>query len=548
MLQPSHRVSAWECEVSISGPATVKPDRPSTYTASGTPAGGSYSWSRTPNLVTSGSTATLTAFKPYGTEYIRVAVYYTNPKGKMCNDVKWVWACLCTLETISGPNEAEVGQEVELSTNADSTGGTYTWTIENGTGALTPNDATAKFIGDQAGPVEIKVSYVPKDGGEPCTKYHTIEITNECEVTLQGGILQRPICRPDVFTTDISPPDGTCDWSPSGSVSATGCSATYNTHSPSLETLTVTYTTPGGGTCKDSKPITSYTLVDNMEPKKVCYSKGVQLKHDDFILNTTPSGFDNNAILNPTIASGTSNEQISKMQVNASLVCDDNSEEVSTVITVVNKEHKDTFQLNFEIPNYIKKPLEIIGIDKNLTLKTTNAYSTNKECCTDSIETSKSGSTSLTLVLPLVGIKWFGIPLPKKIEKYVRADVRVNLNGNANATLKATLDGCNPETIWSGEGFVDLGLALNGGIKANATGAIVVEGLAEGATGIKQSLNVVNPDELQIATSWGGFTAKAIGKLAVPRLGLATEFDISRTVLRPGSLPTAKISLPSLGE
>ena len=203
---------AWECEVTLDAPKTIKIDQEVTLTADGTPTGGSYSWSRTPKLTPNGETAVLIGHIPDYSEYIQVIAYYRSPKGKKRKDTRWIWVCACTVTSLSGPDTAEIDQKVTLSAEAEPTGGTYTWTIESGTGTLTSDDSSAEFTGDKAGIVEIKVSYVPPDGGEPCTKYHTIEVVGECEVTLTADFYQRPTCKDVNFSAEVKPTGGSCSW------------------------------------------------------------------------------------------------------------------------------------------------------------------------------------------------------------------------------------------------------------------------------------------------------------------------------------------------
>jgi hypothetical protein len=99
---------AWECEVTLDGPNVIKEGQAITLSASGAPAGGSYSWSNTPNLVPNGSTAQLTGYKPLYSEYIYVTITYTSPKGKKCHARKAIWVCICYVK-INGPEEFKIG-------------------------------------------------------------------------------------------------------------------------------------------------------------------------------------------------------------------------------------------------------------------------------------------------------------------------------------------------------------------------------------------------------------------------------------------------------
>jgi hypothetical protein len=361
---------AWECEVIVTGPNTIKLDQQVTLSASGTPAGGSYSWSRTPGLIPNGSTATITGFQPTFSEYIKVVGYYTSPKGKKCSDTKWLWTCLCTLEDITGPSQAKMGEEISLTTQGEPEGGIYSWTINSGTGTLTPNGPSATFVGDRQGTVELKASYVPPEGGEPCAKYHTVEVGDDCSVSLSGDMYQRPVCRPVKFYAQGLPDPGECTWSPSSDFTTNGCNATYIGKAAGYYTITTTYTTPNGSSCEDSKGILSYELVDNMTSKYKCYTSGASLVIDDFNITTSPTGFQNNALLSPVLVSTSSKTK--DMLITASLFCDQNPQSISTIITIVNPNTRDSMSLEFSIPDSFKEPLKTLGIAEQLTLSTSN--------------------------------------------------------------------------------------------------------------------------------------------------------------------------------
>lgn len=114
---------AWECDVTLDAPKTIKLDQEVTLTADGTPTGGSYSWSRTKDLTSDGATAILIGHKPNYSEYIQVIAYYRSPKGKKCKDVKYIWVCACTVTKLNGPATAKVDQKVALTAEAEPTGG-----------------------------------------------------------------------------------------------------------------------------------------------------------------------------------------------------------------------------------------------------------------------------------------------------------------------------------------------------------------------------------------------------------------------------------------
>ncbi len=533
---------AWECEVVVTGPSTIKLDQQVTLSASGTPAGGSYSWSRTPGLIPNGSTATVTGFQPTFSEYIKVVGYYTSPKGKKCSDTKWLWTCLCTLETITGPSQAKVGEEVSLATQGDPAGGIYSWTIGSGTGTLTPNGSSATYVGDRQGTVEIQASYVPPEGGEPCTKYHTIEVGDDCSVSLSGDMYQRPVCRPVNFYAKGQPDPGECSWSPSADFTKDGCNAIYNGTSPGYYTVTATYTRPGGATCKDSKSILSYELVDNMTPNKACYLSGTNLVIDDFNLSTSPPGFQNNALLSPAVVSTINKTQ--DLHISASLVCAQNPDTVSTVITVVNENVTTGFGIEVEIPNLIKEPLKFLGLADQFDFKMVNAYKQGIKCCPDNAINYTKGETSINAAVDLKGKTLYGIPLPKKMIKYFTLAVKADLKGGTSVSIHGEYKPCENIESWSGGGGLAVKLDIGAKAKANAPQYLVMKCEVKGGTDIRETLEV-DKDKIVAKGNWGGIDLVGMVKIKVKRHQIKS-FEVKHQLLEGDSTPTFSINLPSL--
>ena len=162
---------AWECSVTLGGPNIVKVDQTISLHASGCPEGGSYSWSNTPNLVPNGSSAQLTGFVPSFSDYIRVIVTYTSPRGKRCFDTKWVWVCICNV-TIVGSDKITVGETISLTAKSDPSGGTYAWSPLAG---LVGNGCSAQFTRQHPGDALIEVDYTTHDG-DACSDTHTITV------------------------------------------------------------------------------------------------------------------------------------------------------------------------------------------------------------------------------------------------------------------------------------------------------------------------------------------------------------------------------------
>ena len=535
---------AWECDVTVSGPNTVKLDQQITLSALGTPAGGSYSWSRTPNLIPNGATATLTGFQPTYSEYIKVIGYYTSPKGRKCSDAIWLWACVCTVTSLKGPAEAKIGEQVTLTAQADPTGGTYTWTVNSGTGTLIPSDSSAVFIGDKAGPVEIKVSYVPPDGGEPCEKYHTIQLNSDCKVTLTGYELQRPVCRAADFTAQGIPAGGICKWTAGNGISGTDCNAIYTTQTVGNDTVTVTYTTPGGTTCNDSKNVLSYSL-DGMVSKKKCFGSGTVLQRSDFDFFTSPASFSFGPILSPETV--TTNQSQAQVLVTASPVCDSGyTNEASTVINVVNKDNKTTSGVKFEIPNLLTGPLEKLGLVDKLKFELQNNYNLFTECCSDGPIDSTSGETALRVVASSEGLTLIGVPLPPAFKKYVTLDLfQTKLSGRGDIKIMGESKACEATEIWSGGGSVSVGLEMNAVAKVtDPKKYLLIEGKIGGGTDISQTLTVYST-QLDASGKWGGLTVA--GKIIVQTFGFdAPEFFVSHTVISGKATPPFSIEMPSL--
>ncbi len=533
---------AWECEVIVTGPNTIKLDQQVTLSASGTPAGGSYSWSRTPGLIPNGSTATITGFQPTFSEYIKVVGYYTSPKGKKCSDTKWLWTCLCTLEDITGPSQAKMGEEISLTTQGEPEGGIYSWTINSGTGTLTPNGPSATFVGDRQGTVELKASYVPPEGGEPCVKYHTVEVGDDCSVSLSGDMYQRPVCRPVNFCAQGQPDPGECTWSPSSDFITNGCNAIYTGTAPGYYTVTATYTRPGGTTCKDSKSILSYELVDNMTPKKECYVSGTSLVIDDFNLTTSPPGFQNNALLSPVLVSTL--EKTTKLPISASLFCDQNPDTVSSLITVVNEKRETGFAVKVEVPNYIKNPLEKLGLANSLDFSVSSDFKESLRCCSDKVAPNKSGNTKVQITIDGEAT-FIGFPLPNTIKDYVSADaIKATASGNANVNIKGLYDGCLDTTNWSGKGTLVAKGGIGGEVKAKANNIITIKAGIKGESSIQQSLIAENLS-LTVDSEWGGLVVTGEVVILVKHQNIISEY-INWEAIEPGSFPSDKKPLPSL--
>lgn len=586
-LSPHGPAHAWECEVTLTAPKTIKIGQTVTLSASGSPADGAYSWSRIAQLTPNGSSATLTGYKPSYSEYIGITATYRSPKGKSCADTKWIWVCMCTVG-INGPSQAKVGEPITLAATGTPADGIYEWTVNAGSGSISGTGEAVTFTGDQQGEVEIKVSYTPPEGGEPCTYYHTvnvnctieisgpsqskvgelvtlaatadppggvfhwsiatgsgtltnngstatfvgdqagditialsytspqgeilcdsthtIKVNEECSVAI-AGIFNIPNCRVESFSANGLPNQGTCIWEGNGISSTTGCSVTYGSSTPGYHNLSVTYLSPGGSTCVDTKSVLSYRL-DAMTPKAFCYESGANLTLADFDIFTTPStgSFRDNIALTPTTVSTWL--QQATVLVNGSYFCPNEDAGVNIPITVINKDVKQKANIKIEIPNLLKTPLQAIGIADRLNFNLTNSYDYYKECCPSGPASSASGKTSVSADIKVEGFTLLGVTLPKVVKQYVTIDVvNIGASGGGGITLKAEKNGCSTTgTEWSGSGKLGLSASAGSEVKAITPKDIfVMKGSLKGNTSIAETITVKTTTATATGT-WGEFS------------------------------------------
>ena len=534
---------AWECDITLDGPGGVKLNKSITLSAHGTPVGGSYSWSLTPHLTPNGSTAELVGFKPEYSEYIRVISYYRSPKGKTCSAKKYIWVCLCDVAIDDVPGEIYVGDEVVLTALTESQGGTYVWSVNKGSGSITGSSASAIFVADQAGEVEIKVAYTPSDGGEPCKDFYTLQVKDECTVTIAGDSDVAVGSHIQLEATG-QPTGGSYEWIYADGLLPMGDEAFFTGNSPGQTSVTVRYTTPQGNVCSNSHTITAFK-VENISPKTACFDSGKILNASDFQLLTAPPGYEDRINFMPTTAS----TMLQSEEVAVTGSCGEGTaDDAVTRVTVVNRGVKTNYSLNYTIPDYIKKPLVSLGIADHLNLVTINSYTINRECCINEIAISKSGSTQLILELPSVPIPIVGIPLPASINRYVKAQISIGISGNAKNFLNGRYNGCEKTMIWSGQGIVSAKAALVGGVKAKIPGIFVFGGEARGATNISERIEVVDAIKLKVSTEWGGLIGSVAGIIEMPNFNLKISFEKSKEYFAASDLLPFEVALPYLGD
>ncbi len=527
---------AWECEVTLDGPNVIKEGQTITLSASGTPAGGSYSWSNTPNLVPNGSTAQLTGYKPLSSEYIYVTITYTSPKGKKCHARKAIWVCLCYVK-INGPEEFKIGAPpIILTAEGDPSGGTYEW---SNTPGLAANGSTAEFTGQEPGDVTIEVTYTTPDG-KICTKTHTVIILEECSVSISGPSVVG-VGNHITLTASGSPEGGTYIWEkPPGLLPGTS-SASFTGQEPGDITIEVVYTPPDGGEpCPATHKVTVFGVESIAEPS--CVNSGTTLTSGDFSIVTNPSGFEDLVIVNPLSFSTLS--QSAEVTVTAYSGTGAGSDEATTTITVVNSNVKSGKSISFEIPNYVKNPLKAIGLADKIDISAKDDFKDFKECCVFGVAQSKYGSFSVSLSVDAGPFTIVGVPVPPKVKKYAAAEVNATLSGKGSVGINGSYKACEEISEWSGGGDLTAGIDMGGEITANVPYALVLKGEIKGSTSITEKLTA-ELTNLKITTNWGGLTGKVSGEIQLFGRRII-KFEVNRTYFSQDNLLPVTIPLPSL--
>ncbi len=532
---PPQHTYGWECEVTLDGPNVIKVGQPITLTASGTPEGGSYSWSNTPNLVPNGKIAQLTGFKPQSSEYIWVTVKYTSPEGKKCFARKGIWVCICYVK-IRGPSEVKISDTIALEAEGDPSGGTYSWTPLLG---LEANGATAQFTGQSPGDVTIEVTYTTTDE-ETCTETHTIKVSGECSVAISGPS-EVGIGNAIILAASGNPPDGTYIWAPLDGLVPGTSSATFSGQSPGDATIGVTYTTPDGETCNDTHDVTAFGVGSITGP--VCVKSETTLTKEDFTIVTDPTGFEDLVIVRSLSFSTLS--QSEEVTVTAYSGTGAASDQATTTITVVNSNVKNDKSVSFEIPNLLNEVLKKIALGEKTDLSVKGNFRDFKECCEFGMGTSLGGNLNANLSVDAGPFTIIGIPLPPKAKKWVAADLlNVALSGGGNVGIDGSYKACEDNTDWSGAGNLTAGVELGSEVTATVPQVIILKGEIKGSTSITEELST-DLTNLKLTTNWGGLTGSGSVVIIIGSNEIL-KFEASRTYFEEGDLLPVTIPLPSL--
>ncbi len=530
---------AWECEVTLDGPNVIKKGQAITLSASGTPAGGSYSWSNTPNLVPNGSTAQLTGYKPSFSEYICVTITYTSPKGKKCHARKAIWVCICYVK-INGPEEFKIGDApIILTAEGDPSGGTYEW---SNTPGLIPNGSTAEFTGQEPGDVTVEVTYNPPNDGEPCNGTHTITVLKECSVSISGPSVVG-VGNHITLTASGSPEGGAYFWEKQPGLLRGTSSASFTGQEPGDVAIEVVYTPPNGGEpCPATHNVTVFGVESITGPS--CVNSGTTLTRGDFSIVTNPSGFEDLVIASPLSFSTLS--QSAEVTVTAYSGTGAGSDEATTTITVVNSNVKSGKSISFETPNYVKKPLEVIGLADKIDIAAKDDFKDFKECCVFGVAQSTNGSFSVSLSVDAGPFTIVGVPIPSKFKKWVAADLlNITLSGVGSVGLNGSYKACEYNTIWSGGGDLIAEVKAASLVKAKLPKVIILKGEIAGSTSITENLST-DLTNLTLTTSWGGLTASGAIELIILEDITVVKFKTSRCFFAKDNLSPVTIALPSL--
>lgn len=569
----THDVTVLEpCLITIDGPdSVINVGETVTLTAQGSPGGGNYYWQSIAGLENNGQSADFTASSP-GT-YLLTVTYRPDDGGTLCVSETFYLSVIqqCNVH-ISGPDEVYIGDEIQL--HASISGevdisrsgiGTFRWLDVDG---LNAQGSSARFMRHYAGFARISVEYTPPGSSTPCPiVWHDVTVKEKCSVIISGpseAYRGKPI-RLSAFG---SHGEGEYSWSDMPGLAPFGSMADFTGQMPGVYTIQVFYESYGGyggyGGYADgyggydgenegetvSCPGNHVVTVKDFEVVSItgpsCVKTGTKLEKNDFQIQTHPPGFEDQVVVTPLTFNNWSS-QSKPVIVTASNSGEAPTSTATKIVNVINSSNKTTHGLSFEIPNYIKTPLEKIGLAEAVDFNMAYNFKQFYECCTVSGK-STSGSLGVSLnVKPLDGITLYGIPIPPKLKKYIALDaINGSLTGAGNVVISGDYKFCDDKTDWSGNGDLTLGVQLASLVKAKFPDVIIIEGEVSGSASVTEKL-VVNTAELKITPSWGGLTAAGKVTVKVIDWGIPElSGTISKTFFEADNLAPVIIKLPSL--
>jgi hypothetical protein len=453
---------SWDCSVTISGPSVIKKDQTITLIASGDPSGGSYSWWRIPNLIPNGNSADLTGFEPSFSDYIRTGVNYTTPRGKKCSETKFILYEGCCAK-ISGPDTVNLGETISLSGSGEPAGGVFFW--ENSDPQLVQLDATgntASLTGLATGTTTITLTYDYPDLGLNCQSNHEVNVISKCSVDLYGTYLTSvgDYCYVSAVTT---PEGGSLTWTPHPNIDSISEDHIYHgTDIPGSYTYEAKYTLMDGTSCSSTFDVT-FVKVDSISGP-YCVESGTTLSKSDFTFATLPDG--HNILVNISPLTFVTDAPYFDETVTAS-IGSGLTDDATTTIMVTNSGNKFNSDINVKVPNYVSEPLKTLGLSEKLNLSLSSKFDRFWECCSTFASSSVNGSTNIKLDVSGGPFTIIGIPMPKKIKKYVTVDVlNVGLSGDGGGKITGNYKGCLDFTEWSGSGTLSAKINANAEAKA----------------------------------------------------------------------------------
>ena len=360
---------AWDCAVTLSGPSVIKPDQTITLEASGEPSGGSYSWWRTPNLSPDGATAHLTAFEPTFSNYIRVGVTYTSPKGKKCSDVNYIWYKGCNVK-ISGPDTVGIGKKITLFASGEPSGGTFSWDNSNPqTVQLDPMVNIAEVTGLALGTTTITLNYDHPESCLHCQTTLQVKVAELCNIEIMGTSVTA-VGQYSFITAYPTPEGGTLTWAPHPNIDWIYKNSIHQgSQDPGIYTYEAEYTLEDGSSCSNTFDAT-FVKVDSISGPYCVYT-GTTLFKSDFDIITNPEGY--NLLVNISPLTYYTYLPHSEETVTASIAPGllDNA---TTNISIVNSDYKTNSGIEITVPNYISEPLKTLGLSEKLDLKISSNF------------------------------------------------------------------------------------------------------------------------------------------------------------------------------
>ena len=216
------------------------------------------------------------------------------------------------------------------------------------------------------------------------------------------------------------------------------------------------------------------------------------------------------------------------------------------MITVVNKNKTIVKEILFTIPNYIKTPLETIGLAQHLDLKITNKYSDFLECCTTKIATSSKGTTTVGLNVDTGPFTVIGIPMRPAFKEYAAVDLlNFTLSGSGDIDLTGSYKACEDNTVWSGGGNLVATIKAASMVKAKIPKVIIFKGEVAGSTNISETLST-KLTNLTLTADWGGLIVSGNIEMILAEDITIIKFELSKSYLEKDDLGPLIVNLPYL--